>query len=232
VQEIQFEEPGPFRERRIQSPQLHGKARNNKLTTLYIVRHAEKEKGDFYNARLRHQDQPISQKGQKEAQKLCSFFADKNISKIYVSGYLRTSQTIAPLARQLSLAPIVDHRLNEIDNGCFDGQTEQEIQQKFPEIWAAYLDRKADFRFPEGETGEEAQGRIVDIIQQVRQLTGKDNIILVSHEGLMLLLMCYIMQLPVYKRWNFQVDPCGIMEITYQSDFQEWKLIRFNQICF
>jgi hypothetical protein len=29
------------------------------MTTWYIVRHAEKEPGDFYNPRLRHQDQII-----------------------------------------------------------------------------------------------------------------------------------------------------------------------------
>ena len=28
--------------------------------TVYIIRHAHKEKGDFYNPRLRHQDEPIS----------------------------------------------------------------------------------------------------------------------------------------------------------------------------
>jgi len=40
---------------------------------------------------------------------------------------------------------------------------------------------------------------------------------------------CYILGLPVYARWNFQFDFCGIMEITYQPDYQTWKLIRFNQ---
>lgn len=201
------------------------------MTTLYIIRHAEKEKGHFYNPRLRHQDQPISPKGQRDAQKLCSFFSDKHISKIYVSGYQRTSQTIAPLAQLLKLAPIVDDRLNEIDNGCIDGLTKEEFQQRFPEVWNAFIEQKADFRFPEGETGEEAQGRIIDFLEEIRQLPDTSDMILASHQGLMRLLMCYIMQIPVYKRWNFDVDTCGIMEITYQQEFKKWKLIRFNQIC-
>ena len=29
----------------------------------YILRHADKEQGKFYNSRLRHQDEPISQRG-------------------------------------------------------------------------------------------------------------------------------------------------------------------------
>lgn len=36
----------------------------------YIIRHGDKEKGDFFNPTLRHQDQPISEKGQIEAKNL------------------------------------------------------------------------------------------------------------------------------------------------------------------
>ena len=71
----------------------------------YIIRHADKEWGDFYNPRLRHQDEPISQKGRQSAQRLVSFFARRPISTIYVSGYQRTQQTAEYVAQQLSLHP-------------------------------------------------------------------------------------------------------------------------------
>jgi len=200
------------------------------MTTFYIIRHADKERGDFYNPQLRHHDQPISQKGQQEAQKLESFFSDKPISAIYVSAYRRTGQTIEHLAWAYQLTSIVDERLNEIDNGCIDGLADEEIQQKFPQVWNSSIERTADFRFPEGETGEEAQKRIVDFLEEKRQQYSFGNIILVSHDGLIRLLMCYLMNIPVYKRWNFQVDTCGLMEICYQPDFEAWKLVRFNQI--
>ncbi len=201
------------------------------MTTCYIIRHAAKEYGDFYNARLRHQDQPLSPQGQLDAQKLLSFFTDKVVAAIYVSAYQRTQQTIDPVAQRLRLTPIVDDRLNEIDNGSIEGLTDQELQQTFPDVWRAYVERTADFRFPGGETGEEAQRRIADFLAEKRQVHEADTIILVSHDGLIRLLMCYIMGLPVYKRWNFHVDTCGIMEITYQPEFEAWRLIRFNQTC-
>ena len=116
----------------------------------YILRHADKAKGDFYNPQLRHQDEPISQMGQEQAQKLGAYFADKEITRIYVSAYQRTGQTIAPLAGHLKLLPIVDERLNEIDNGLFEGATEEELRQKFPTELQALRERKAAFRFPEG----------------------------------------------------------------------------------
>ena len=42
--------------------------------TWYIIRHGDKERGDFFNPRLRHQDQPISELGHQEAQALVPFF--------------------------------------------------------------------------------------------------------------------------------------------------------------
>ncbi len=201
------------------------------MTTCYILRHAVKECGDFFNPRLRHQDEPISPHGQRDTQRLCSYFDGKAIAAIYISEYQRTRQTIEPMARQLQLTPMIDERLNEIDNGHLDGMTDEQIQQTYPDVWKAFLSRTADFRFPEGETGAEARQRIVDFLEEKRQQHDSENILLVSHEGLIRLLMCTILDLPVYKRWNFHVDFCGIMEMTYQPAYGVWKLIRFNQVC-
>jgi probable phosphoglycerate mutase len=85
----------------------------------YIIRHADKEPGDFYNPVLRHQDQPISAKGRAQAEKLSAYFTDKPVAKIYVSEYQRTAQTIAYVAQNMKLSPILDSRLNEIDNGRY-----------------------------------------------------------------------------------------------------------------
>ena len=129
----------------------------------------------------------------------------------------------------MQLVPNVDERLNEIDNGSIDGMADQEIQQIFPGIWKAFIERNADFRFPAGETGAEAQQRIVAFLREKGQLHNTETIILVSHDGLMRLLACFIMQAPVYQRWNLHIDTCGMMEITYEQEPEHWKLIRFNQ---
>ena len=196
--------------------------------TWYIVRHAEKLYGGFYDSYLRHQNEPITQRGQEQARALIPYFAGKSIPAIYVSEYLRTLQTSDPLARHFKLTPIVDQQLNEIDNGLIDGLSEEEIQARFPEVWRGFAERNTDFRFPGGETGEEARNRIANFIEEKRTLHTNQDIVVISHEGLIRLLTCHILNLPVYKRWNFQVDFCGIMELDFQPDHREWKLVRFN----
>jgi broad specificity phosphatase PhoE len=199
------------------------------MSTFYIIRHAHKEKGDFYNPRLRHQDEPLSQKGWEDSRTLWPYLCDKQISAIYVSGYRRTAQTIEFVANQLGIQPVVDGRLNEIDNGCLEGMSDEEIRQMYPEVWRGLRERSADFRFPEGETGEEARQRVASFLEEKQQTHASKNIVVVSHEGLIRLLACHILGLPVYHRWNFYVDFCGMMEITYQSEYKSWKLMRFNQ---
>ena len=195
----------------------------------YIIRHADKEQGDFYNLDLRHQDEPISEKGHLKAQKLCSYFSDKLIDKIYVSEYIRTKQTIKYLAEEKKVSPIIDNRLNEIDNGLIERLSDEILKQRYPNVWNAFKDRNHDFQFPGGESGEDARKRIKSFFKEKQ--VSKEDIILISHDGLIRLLLCYILGIAVYRRWDFQVDPCGIMEIEYQTTFNKWKLIRFNHIC-
>lgn len=119
--------------------------------------------------------------------------------------------------------------MNEIDNGLIERLSEQILQERYPDVWNAYKDRNRDFQFPEGESGENALKRIKSFFKEKE--VSEDNIILVSHDGLIRLILCYILGIAVYRRWDFQVDPCGIMEIEYQTTYKKWKLIRFNHIC-
>jgi broad specificity phosphatase PhoE len=165
------------------------------------------------------------------AERLGAYFADKSLAAIYVSQYQRTRQTIAPTAQRLGLTPVVDARLNEVDNGLLDGMSDEAVRQTYPDIWQAFRDRNRDFRFPEGETGEEVHQRISAFLNEKRQLHADETFIAVAHDALIRMLMCSVLGLPVYRRWDFRIDFGGIVELAYQPEFGTWKLIRFNQIC-
>jgi broad specificity phosphatase PhoE len=198
-----------------------------KSMRLYLLRHAEKEKGNYFNPRLRHQDEPLSRTGKIQAENLARFFAGRDIASIYISEYVRTRQTAEPLAHRLGLQPMIDARLNEIDNGLIAQLDDDAIQRQYPEVWMAYLERNRDFRFPEGETGMEAQQRIMDFVAEMSHKSG--NIFAFSHDGLLRALFCHVVGLPVYKRFDFRIDFCALLEIEYLPREAKWELVRFNQ---
>ncbi len=202
-------------------------------TTITILRHAEKEKGDFFNPRLRHQDEPISANGRLQAERVAAYLGQRQppIRAIYISAYQRTGQTAQPLAERLGLAPVLDERLNELDNGILDDMPDAVVQRQYPDVWQAFVERKQDFRFPQGETGEEARLRIHSFLEEKRRQHPAEHLLAVCHEGLIRLTLCHLLGLPVYQRWNFSVDFCGMLEISYQPAWECWKLVRFNHIC-
>ena len=195
----------------------------------YVLRHAEKERGDFYNPQLQIHDEPLSPRGLQSAQKLVAQFADKPVSAMYVSAYQRTLQTSAALAGHFHLTPVVDARLNEINNGAVGNMLEAEFKQAYPQVWQAYHARNADFRFPGGETGAEVQARLHSFFEEKLQQHRDTDILLVSHDGLIRLMLCYVLGLPVYRRGDFHVDFCGLTELRYQDGLKRWQLLRVNQ---
>ena len=123
---------------------------------------------------------------------------------------------------------ILVQRLNEVDNGAWDGLSEAEIRKIYPKQWEAFQGRRRDFRFPAGETGREAEKRIAAFLDEKRLLHEGQNLLVVSHEGLMRLLACHVLRLPVYRRWAFRLDFCGLIELHHHPD-RGWSLVRLNQ---
>ncbi|HEX8746820.1 MAG TPA: phosphoglycerate mutase family protein [Pyrinomonadaceae bacterium] len=72
-----------------------------KPTTVILVRHAEK-------AEAPREDPPLTEAGVARSQKLASLLSGAGIKAIYTSQFLRTKQTVEPLAKQLGIttAPI------------------------------------------------------------------------------------------------------------------------------
>jgi broad specificity phosphatase PhoE len=195
---------------------------------LYLLRHAEKEWGGHFNPALRHQDEPLTANGRRQAQAWAGFFADKGFAAVYVSQYQRTWQTAQPIALRLGLSPVVDERLNELDNGRLEGLTEQSVRETYPDVWQALQSRNADFRFPEGETGAEAQSRVEAFLAAAQRRHADQSVLVVSHDGLIRLWLCCALGLPVYRRWDFKLDFCGLTELSFEISASRWRLLRFN----
>ena len=197
--------------------------------TIFLLRHGDKAEGDYHNPTLKHQDPPLSDKGREQSKAVANYFIQTHIAAIYVSSYIRTLQTAQPIAGLKQIPPIKDLRLNEIDNGCIDDMSEQEFEKEYPDVWKQYVARTADFRFPGGETGQEVRSRISEFLEEKLKIHGKDNILIVSHDGLIRVCMTYILDIPVYRRGDFKIDLCGMTQVEYQYNVNRWKLFTFNK---
>ena len=106
---------------------------------LFLIRHGEKEKGAYFNSSLNHQDPPLSRSGQRDARKLVGWFRGKSIKAIYASAYRRTYETSLHLSKTYKIQPVIDARLNEIDNGIIESLSDEEIKKQYPVFWEQFF---------------------------------------------------------------------------------------------
>ncbi len=197
--------------------------------SVYVIRHADKETGDFYTDGIPLNNQPLSEKGRQQAQNLVDYFRDIDIASICVSQYIRTMQTIAGVADLKKIPPRVDPRLGEINIGVLDKLTDEEVERSYPEFWRAYLERDRDFKFPGGESGDEAGARIFESFSELDPLK---NHIIVAHDGIIRSLICKVLAMPTYRRHLFRVDFCSITIFEYSPEFKCWMVPKINMsIC-
>lgn len=114
---------------------------------------------------------------------------------------LRRPLTLSPT--NYGTRPIVDEQLNEIDNGCLERMSAEEIQQTYSEIREASKTSLHISAFPESAAGEEARQRIPSFLEKKRWLRTDKIMVMVSHEGLIRLLTCHILGLPMYPAETF-----------------------------
>jgi broad specificity phosphatase PhoE len=192
---------------------------------LYFIRHGEKETTSLINPIIGHTDPPLTEQGIAQAEALLRYFEREHVDSVYASEYLRVRQTAEPLARERNIPILIDRRLNEIDNGIIETMPDAEIETQFPEFWRDFFEHRRDCRFPGGETGEEVRARQNEFLREIRDREGTHAMF--CHDGYIRILICNLLGMPVYHRYKFKCDYCGITEVALEND--EWKIQRFNQ---
>ena len=109
---------------------------------VYFIRHGRKVKADskqYYNEQLRIVDDPLSEGGREDAERIAVFFKDIDIKKIYVSQYKRAYQTAMPTAKDKNLPITIDERVNEINNGELGNMSDEEVAAAFSAAMERFL---------------------------------------------------------------------------------------------
>lgn len=89
---------------------------------LYIVRHAEVKK-DAENKMRGLLNDPLDDKGEKQANELADLFADKYLGGVYTDDLKRTRQTVEPIAARCDLQMHTDTDLRSWDVGALEGKS-------------------------------------------------------------------------------------------------------------
>ncbi|GAB6028097.1 6-phosphofructo-2-kinase/fructose-2, 6-bisphosphatase 1 [Chamberlinius hualienensis] len=151
--------------------------------TIYLSRHGESE----HNLKGRiGGDSDLSENGIRYAKALATYTKEQNTAglRVWTSLLKRTIQTAAEID-----APQERWKaLNEIDAGICEEMTYEEIQEKYPDDFAARDQHKFSYRYPRGESYEDLVTRLEPVIMELER---QQNVLVISHQAVLRCLLAY-----------------------------------------
>ncbi|GFI61138.1 phosphoserine phosphatase 1 [Clostridiales bacterium] len=186
------------------------------MLRLYMMRHGE----TVWNTERRYQgmtDIELSDEGIKQTYCAAERFKNINIDKIYCSPLKRAMATAKPISEQKGLEINIEYSFREICFGQWEGMTVPELTEKYGEEYINFIREPHNYGFP-------GEGSIDNVIKRLR--TGIDKIItedegdilIVSHGGIIRLMIIYIMGLDNSWFTKMWINNTGISIIELKKD--------------
>jgi len=123
----------------------HTPACQTATTLVYLARHGETA-SNVLRRYAGYSAEPLTERGQSQASGLAAELALAGIREIWTSEVVRARETAEVIGRILSVPTVSDSRLNEMRLGPWEGLTESEVAQRFPNehaLWCALPERLA-----------------------------------------------------------------------------------------
>jgi len=200
------------------------------MIRLVLVRHGQTNA----NLEQRYQGQTsvsLNAIGRAQARQLADRFRQHAIDEIIASDLRRAMQTAQTIAAPHNMAVEPDVRLREMAFGDWEGLTWGEIQARWPERVAAWLENPLNVAPPAGETLQQVAVRVQDFCQDVMRRKDDLAIMVVSHGGPLRVLLCLALGLSVREHWRFKLDVASVSQIEMYNDTAVLTLLNDSNHC-
>ena len=182
---------------------------------LWLVRHGLTD----WNTQQRfcgHSDIPLSTQGRVQATWLAEQLQEETIAAIYTSDLVRARETAEIIANKRT--PAVEIRVlvawREIDFGDWEGLTYAQIEEQFKDQSGFFIDPE-HYSPPSGESLAHMQQRVKDALSAIVHSDDSPagDVVIVSHGGLLRILLCSILGMPLQRQWQLRLDPGSLSAI-------------------
>ena len=154
----------------------------------------------------------LTEEGREQVHNARKCLYNKGITQIYSSDLARAKETAEIVAKALSLEIIYLPQFRESNNGLLAGMLKSEAVEKYPGVYWNALDWTETW--PEGESPEQFFRRIQSAWYEFKEQIGRNNVLRVSHGGVMNVILCLENGIPyTNKETHFQIKDAEIVQI-------------------
>ena len=182
------------------------------MITLYLIRHGE----TLWNRKKMYQgttDVALSEKGLLQAKLTAERFKDVTLDGVYSSPLSRARTTAEGIAKARGLSVVTDERLSEISFGEWEGKNFEEIEARWPGMMETMFHDPEAMRLPGGETFAQARDRTVAAAEDIFSKGDGKSYVIASHGAAIRTLLCGLLDIPLIKCWNFDLDNASVTEL-------------------
>ena len=157
--------------------------------TLYLLRHGETEfsKTGGYCGSL---DPELTDNGRRMAEQFGDAFRKLSWEAAYVSPMKRTIATAKPLCDAVGIEMRLRDGLKEIAYGEWEGRTQEDVKERYADVYLRWMTEPAWNAPPDGETAQQIAARATPVISEILAHHSSGNVLVVSHKATIRILLC------------------------------------------
>jgi probable phosphoglycerate mutase len=131
---------------------------------------------------------------------------------------LRTRQTGEPLSQRWGLAAALRPAFREQSFGVLEGLDVPTIKARHPELWARWLEHRADFCLPGGgESIRQFHARVIGAVREAAEAWAGSVVTVVTHGGVLDMLWRTANGLPLDGLRACEIPNTGINRLRWRS---------------
>jgi probable phosphoglycerate mutase len=177
-----------------------------------------------------HTDNPLSDKGLRQAKAVAKRLAKQKISCVYCSDKVRAWDTAKAIAKPHGLIALESAKLREIHHGIWEGHTKEEVVSLWPTEYVLWEEDPYLFAPPGGETCLQATARVLPLLREIviEGFGNEGDIALVSHKAILRLAVAHFLGIP-YRlyRDRFELDQASLSILEFKTP-SDAKLLLYN----
>jgi len=197
-----------------------------KKTELVMIRHGETE----WNTQHRmqgHSNSNLTKLGLAQIKALGEWMKRTPFSHIYSSDSLRARLTAESITKYSEHVLRIDKRLREKNLGVFEGLTSEEAMERFPEIYHLFKTAGSEYVIENGESTHQLLERSFKFIEEIRLNHPFERVILVTHGGVLRVLIKHILGLSLDSSTRFKIKNTGIFRLIWED---KWMVSQLGQV--
>ena len=166
-----------------------------------------------------HSDISLDETGHEQARSAARYLAAMHPDAIFSSDLGRAAETAAYLGELTGLPVQLDKDLRERGGGAWEGLTDREIRENYPEAYAEWIP-------PDGEPVSAVAERVSGVFERIAENVDGSLVVIVSHGAAISLGISQLLGLPLRTRVLGPLGNCSWSVLGKR--WENWRLLEHN----